>query len=66
MKFKDQFRIINTEEYKMEAFDFYNFLATQHTTGNQEGVDEITKYYQRNLKMHSNFNDIEMTESLSF
>jgi len=63
LKFKEQFRTINTREYKMETFDLYNFLATQHTTGNQEGVDEITKFYQRNLKMFSNFNDIEMTEN---
>jgi hypothetical protein len=63
LKFREQFRTINTREYKMETFDLYNFLATQHTTGNQEGVDEITKFYQRNLKMFSNFNDIEMTEN---
>ena len=61
LKFKEQFRTINTRDYKMETFDLYNFLATQHTTGNQEGVDEISKFYQRNLKMYSNFNDIEMT-----
>jgi hypothetical protein len=63
LKFKEQFRMINTRDYKMETFNLYNFLATQHTTGNQEGVDEITKFYQRNLKMYSNFNDIEMTEN---
>lgn len=63
LKFKEQFRTINTRDYKMETFDLYNFLATQHTTGNQEGVDEITKFYQRNLKMYSNFNDIQMTEN---
>lgn len=63
LKFKEQFRTINTRDYKMETFDLYNFLATQHTTGNQEGVDEIAKFYQRNLKMYSNFNDIEMTEN---
>jgi hypothetical protein len=63
LKFKDQFRTINTRDYKMETFDLYNFLATQHTTGNQEGVDEIAKFYQRNLKMYSNLNDIEMTEN---
>lgn len=63
LKFKEQFKTINTRDYKMETFNLYNFLATQHTTGNQEGVDEITKFYQRNLKMYSNFNDIEMTEN---
>ncbi|WP_040282383.1 DUF5694 domain-containing protein [Psychroserpens damuponensis] len=63
LKFKEQFRTINTRDYKMETFNLYNFLATQHTTGNEEGVDEITKFYQRNLKMYSNFNDIEMTEN---
>ena len=63
LKFKEQFKTINTRDYKMETFNLYNFLATQHTTENQEGVDEITKFYQRNLKMYSNFNDIEMTEN---
>ncbi|MBF8150089.1 hypothetical protein ITJ86_09290 [Winogradskyella sp. F6397] len=63
LKFKEQFKTINTRDYKMETFNLYNVLATQHTTGNQEGVDEITKFYQRNLKMYSNFNDIEMTEN---
>jgi ribosomal protein S8E len=63
LKFKEQFRTINTGDYKMETFDLYNFLATQHTPGNQEGVEEIAKFYQRNLKMYSNFNDIEMTEN---
>lgn len=63
LKFKEQFKTINTRAYKMETFNLYNFLATQHTTGNQEGVDEIAKFYQRNLKMYSNFNDIEMTEN---
>ncbi|WP_077400603.1 DUF5694 domain-containing protein [Cellulophaga omnivescoria] len=63
LKLKEQFRTINTRDYKMETFNLYNFLATQHTKGNQEGVDEITKFYQRNLKMYSNFNDIEMTEN---
>ncbi|WP_339703367.1 DUF5694 domain-containing protein [uncultured Marixanthomonas sp.] len=63
LKFKEQFRTINTRDYKMETFNLYNFLATQHTKGKQEGVDEITKFYQRNLKMYSNLNDIEMTEN---
>lgn len=63
LKFKEQFKTINTRSYKMETFNLYNFLATQHTKGNQEGVDEITKFYQRNLKMFSNFNDIKMTEN---
>ncbi|ADY29539.1 hypothetical protein Celly_1715 [Cellulophaga lytica DSM 7489] len=63
LKFKEQFKEINTRNYKMETFNLYNFLATQHTKGNQEGVNEITKFYQRNLKMYSNFNDIEMTKN---
>src|SRR5690554_1086026 len=63
LKLKEQFKTINTRAYKMETFNLYNFLATQHSIRNQEGVDEISKFYQRNLKMYSNFNDIEMTEN---
>lgn len=62
LKFKEQFKTINTKEYKMETFNFYNFLATQHTTEKQEGVNEISKFYERNLKMYSNFNDIKMSK----
>lgn len=63
LSFKEQFKTLNTRAYKMETFDFYNFLATQHTTGNYEGVKEIAKFYERNLKMYSNFNDIKMNEN---
>ncbi|TYP97504.1 hypothetical protein C7447_104193 [Tenacibaculum adriaticum] len=63
LKLKEQFQIINTKEYKAETFDFYNFLATKHTETGQEGAEEIAKFYERNLKMYSNFNDIEMNKN---
>lgn len=62
LKFKEQYKAINTKEFKMKTFDFYNFLATQHTEGKQEGATEIAKFFERNLKMYSHFNDIEMTK----
>lgn len=59
----EQFYKINTKEYKMETFEFYNFLATMHTTEKQEGVDVIADFYKRNLKMYVNFCDIPATKN---
>lgn len=54
----EQFYEINTKNYKMETFNFYNFLATKHTKSNFEGADVISEFYKRNLRMYSNFCDI--------
>ena len=59
----EQFYEINTKEYKMETFNFYNFLATMHTNEKLEGADIITDFYKRNLRMYSNFCDIPLTKS---
>lgn len=48
--------------------EYLNFLMTMNadimthvgTNGNFEGADEATKYYQRNLRMYSNLNRIEL------
>ncbi|MBK6266717.1 hypothetical protein JKA74_16850 [Marivirga sp. S37H4] len=58
----EQYREINTKEYKAETFDFYNFLATMHTPGNFEGSDIIAEFYKRNLRMYTNFSDIPLTK----
>lgn len=57
----EQFYEINTKSYKMETFNFYNFLATKHTKSNFEGADIISEFYKRNLRMYSNFCDIPFT-----
>lgn len=53
-----KFEIINTEEWRSEALNFYNFLSTMHTDGNLEGVDIISDFYKRNLAIYSNFSDV--------
>lgn len=58
----EQFKEINTDQYKMETFDFYNFLATMHSPNNFEGSDIISEFYKRNLRMYSNFSDIPLTK----
>lgn len=58
----EQFYEINTKSYKMETFNFYNFLATKHTKSNFEGADVISEFYKRNLRMYSNFCDIPFTK----
>ncbi|MDX1365544.1 DUF5694 domain-containing protein [Arenibacter latericius] len=63
LKLKEQFREINTTEYKMRTFDFYNFLATQHTEGNYEGAAVIARFYERNLRMYSNLNDLKLSKN---
>lgn len=59
----EQFYVINTKSYKMETFNFYNFLATKHTKSNFEGADVISEFYKRNLRMYSNFCDIPLTKN---
>lgn len=58
----EQFKEVNTKEYKMETFDFYNFLASMHNTDNFEGADIIAEFYKRNLRMYTNFSDIPLTK----
>ncbi len=58
----EQFREINTKDYKMETFNFYNFLATKHSADKYEGADIIAEFYKRNLRMYSNFSDIPLTK----
>lgn len=62
LKFREHFAEINNPAYKMRTFDFYNFLATQHTQDNYEGAIEIAKFYERNLRMYSNLNSIPLTK----
>jgi len=58
----EQFKKVNTKEYKMENFDLYNFLATMHSIDKFEGADIIAEFYKRNLRMYSNFSDIQLTK----
>lgn len=62
LKLQVHFAEINTPAYKMRTFDFYNFLATQHTKDNYEGAIEIAKFYERNLRMYSNLNSVPLTK----
>lgn len=57
-----QFEEINTSSYKSKTFDLYNYLATMHTSGNFEGAEIISKFYERNLKMYTNFSDIPLNQ----
>lgn len=55
------------ETNKDEYLDFLitvnaDILTHAGTDGNFEGADEATKYYQRNLRMYSNLNRIELSE----
>jgi len=58
----EQFFEINTKEYKMETYNFYNFLGTMHSPNNFEGADIISEFYKRNLRMYTNFSDIPLTK----
>lgn len=57
----EQFKEVNTKEYKMETFNFYNFLASMHNPDHFEGADIIAEFYKRNLRMYTNFSDIPLT-----
>jgi hypothetical protein len=63
LKLKEQFIEINTKESKMKTFDFYNFLATQHSENNYEGAKVISEFYERNLRMYSNLNDLKLSKN---
>ncbi len=63
LKLKEQFTEINSRKSKMKTFDFYNFLATKHTDGNYEGAKVISEFYERNLRMYSNLNDLKLSKN---
>ena len=53
-----KFEIMNTEEWRSELLNFYNFLSTIHTDNNLEGVEIIADFYKRNLGIYSNLMDV--------
>jgi hypothetical protein len=55
-----QIAYYNSEEFKSEIFNFYNFLATMQTPGNNEGAEIISDFYNRNLSMYANFSAIPL------
>lgn len=55
-----QFEVYNSEESKSETFNFYNFLATMRSPGNNEGAEIISDFYKRNLSMYSNLSAIPL------
>ncbi|WP_081211862.1 DUF5694 domain-containing protein [Salegentibacter sediminis] len=55
-----QFEVYNSEEFKSETFNFYNFLATMQSPGNNEGAEIISDFYKRNLSMYANFSAIPL------
>jgi len=59
----EQYTEMNTREFKMETFNYYNFLATMHGPENFEGADIIAEFYKRNLRMYTNFSDIPLTKN---
>ncbi|SIR18008.1 DUF5694 domain-containing protein [Maribacter ulvicola] len=63
LKLKEQFIEMNTKQSKMKTFNFYNFLATQHSENNYEGAKVISEFYERNLRMYSNLNDLQLTKN---
>lgn len=63
MPLLEQYTEMNTKEFKMETFNYYNFLATMHSPENFEGADIITEFYKRNLRMYTNFSDIPLTKN---
>ncbi|WP_298248313.1 DUF5694 domain-containing protein [uncultured Christiangramia sp.] len=54
-----KFQIMNTEEWRSETINFYNFLATMQPNGKLEGVEIISNFYKRNLAIYSNFANIK-------
>ncbi|HEY9185863.1 MAG TPA: DUF5694 domain-containing protein [Salegentibacter sp.] len=55
-----QIAYYNSDEFKSETFNFYNFLATMQTPGNNEGAEIISDFYNRNLSMYANFSAIPL------
>ncbi|WP_372920060.1 DUF5694 domain-containing protein [Salegentibacter sp.] len=55
-----QFAFYNSDEFKSETFNFYNFLATMQTPGNNEGAEIISDFYERNLSMYANLSAIPL------
>lgn len=53
-----KFRIMNTESWRSELLNFYNFLSTIHTKDSLQGVEIIADFYKRNLSIYSNFSDV--------
>ena len=58
----EKFKVLNTDEFKSEIIDFYNTLAVMHTPGKHEGAEIISKFYERNLMIYSNFYDVPKTK----
>ncbi len=62
LELREQFAEMNRPETKMRTFDFYNFLATQHSENNYEGAKVISEFYERNLRMYTNLNDLKLSK----
>lgn len=59
----DKFININTDTWKSETFNFYNFLATMRTPGNYEGTEIIARFYDRNLRLYTNLVEVPATSN---
>lgn len=60
----EQFKKMNSTEYKRETFDLYNFLATTYETEEKryEGSEIVAGFYKRNLQMYTNFRAIPLSK----
>ncbi|WP_026915925.1 DUF5694 domain-containing protein [Christiangramia portivictoriae] len=54
----EKFRIMNSETWRSDLLNFYNFLSTMHTEDSLEGVEIVADFYKRNLGIYSHFADI--------
>ncbi len=60
---EEKLALINTDPYlDLTITGNADMLTHAGTDGNFEGADEAAKYYQRNLRMYSNLNRIELDE----
>lgn len=58
-----KFQTLNSDEWRSETLNYYNFLSTMHTEEKFEGVEIVSEFYKRNLAIYSNFHDIAKTET---
>jgi len=63
LKLEEQFAELNTKKSEMKTFDFYNFLATQHSEKNYEEAKVISAFYEINLRIYSSLNDLKLSKN---
>lgn len=54
----EKYHTLNSEKWRSDELNFYNFLSTINTQDKLEGVEIIADFYKRNLAIYSNLSNI--------